>query len=52
MASENRVCLMERLASLRPSLPVFAPASLILTLLTCKHEDKIVITVVTVEESR
>lgn len=43
---------MERLASLRPSLPVSAPASLILTLLTCRHEDKTVITAVTAEESR
>lgn len=43
---------MECLASLVPSFTLFAPPSLILTLLTCKHEDKIVITVVTVEESR
>lgn len=43
---------MEHLASLGPSFPLFAPPSLILTLLPCKHEDKMVITVLTVEESR
>lgn len=43
---------MERLASLGPSLPVFAPPSLILKMLTCKHKEKIVIAVVTVEERR